>query len=58
MALATSGTAAQKEKVAGALWNLASNAENQVAIARAGGIASLVALATSGTAAQKENCPW
>ena len=39
---------------AGALRNLAVNADNNVAIASAGGIAPLVALARDGTEAQKE----
>ena len=45
---------AQKEHAARALGSLAVNADNAVAIARAGGIAPLVALATSGTDGQKE----
>ena len=49
-----SGTDMQKEQAAGALQNLALNADNKVAIAQAGGIAPLVALAKSGTDAQKK----
>ena len=44
----------QKEKAAGALQNLAVNADNKVAIAKAGGISPLVALAYDGTDVQKE----
>ena len=44
----------QKEKAAGALQNLAVNADNKVAIAKAGGISPLVALAHDGTDVQKE----
>jgi len=36
------------------LWRLAENADNQVAIAKAGGIAPLVALARDGTDGQKK----
>ena len=45
LALVRGGSEAQKEEAAGALMNLAANAENQVAIARAGGIEPLLALA-------------
>ena len=54
VALARDGTDRQKQWAAGALWNLALNADNQVAIARAGGIEPLVALARDGTDGQKE----
>ena len=50
--LRSSGVAA--ERAAKALANLASNADSQVAIARAGGIDPLVALARNGTDGQKE----
>jgi hypothetical protein len=63
--LVQSGTDGQKEQGAGALWNLSFNAENQIAIAQAGGIATLVTLVQSGTDGQKEhaagalwNCYW
>ena len=52
--LAHGGTNGQKEQAAAALGNLAFNADNQVAIAKAGGIAPLVALARDGTKKQKE----
>ena len=54
VAMARDGTDEQKEEAAGALGNLAHNADNQVAIARAGGIAPLVAMARGGTDGQKE----
>ena len=44
----------QKVEAAAALRNLARNADNQVAIAKAGGIAPLVALARDGTEKQNE----
>ena len=53
VALARDGTDGEKERAAAALANLAHNADNQVAIAKAGGIAPLVALAR-GTNGQKE----
>jgi vacuolar protein 8 len=43
-----------KERAAGALWNLAANAEYQVLIVQAGAIAPLVTLVQSGTDGQKE----
>ena len=49
VALARDGTDGEKERAAAALANLAHNADNQVAIAKAGGIAPLVALARGGT---------
>ena len=49
-----SGDAAGKAAAAGALRNLAINADNQVAIAAAGAVAPLVALARGGDAAGKE----
>jgi len=49
-----SGGERQKEEAAGALWNLALNADNHVSIAVAGGIPPLVALARDGTDRQKE----
>ena len=49
-----SGTDAGKEKAAGALRNLAANADNQIAIATKGGIEPLIALVKSGTDAGKE----
>ena len=52
--LVQSGTAGQKEQAAGALGNLAINAENKVLIAQAGAIAPLVTLVQSGTDGQKE----
>jgi hypothetical protein len=56
VALARGGTDAQKESAAAALANLAADsADNQAAIARAGGIEPLVALARGGTDAQKES---
>ena len=55
MALARGGTEKQKENAAAALWMLAINDDNQVAIARAGGIEPLVALARGGTEKQKEH---
>ena len=51
---ARDGTNVQKESAAAALRNLANNADNMVAIAKAGGIAPLVALARDGTDVQKE----
>ena len=54
MALARGGTDGQKEQVARALRSLAINADNQVAIAAAGGIPPLVALARGGTGKQKK----
>ena len=53
MALLSSGDAEGKAKAAGALWNLAVNDDNQVAIAAAGGILPLVALLSSGDAKGK-----
>jgi len=50
-----SGTDVGKEYVAGALWNLAVNADNQIAIATKGGIEPLIALVKSGTDAGKQN---
>ena len=44
-----SGTQAQKTGAARSLMNLAVDADNKAAIARAGGIEPLVALARSGT---------
>uniref|UniRef100_A0A7S3TBT1 Uncharacterized protein n=1 Tax=Emiliania huxleyi TaxID=2903 RepID=A0A7S3TBT1_EMIHU len=44
----------RKEQAAAALAKLARNADNRVAIAKAGGIAPLVALARGGTEVQKE----
>ena len=52
--LVQSGTDGQKEYAAGALANLAMNAEYQVLIARAGAILPLVTLVQSGTDGQKE----
>jgi hypothetical protein len=52
--LVQSGTDGQKEYAAGALRNLANNAENKVVIAQAGAIAPLVTLVQSGTDGQKE----
>ena len=50
-----SGGDRQKEEAARELWKLASNSDNnKVAIARAGGIAPLVALVGDGTDGQKE----
>jgi len=54
VALARGGSDGQKEAAAGALANLAWNADNQVAIAQAGGIPPLVALARGGSDGQKE----
>ena len=53
--LVQSGTDGQKEHAAGALANLALNAEHQVLIAQAGAIAPLVTLAQSGTDGQMEH---
>jgi vacuolar protein 8 len=53
--LVQSGTDRQKEHAAGALQNLAANAENKVLIAQAGAIAPLVTLVQSGTAGQKKH---
>ena len=50
-----SGGDGQKKEGAAALARLARNADNQVAIAAAGGIAPLVALARGGTDGQKEH---
>ena len=50
-----SGSAVAKENAAAALWNLALNADNQVAIAHAGGIAPLVELTRSGSAVAQLN---
>ena len=49
-----SGGERQKEEAAGELWSLACIIDNQVAIAKAGGIAPLVALARDGSDGQKE----
>ena len=49
-----SGSARTQEKAAAELRNLAVNADNQVAIAQAGGIAPLVELTRSGSAGAKE----
>ena len=49
-----SGSARTQEKAAAELRNLAVNADNQVAIAQAGGIAPLVELTRSGSAYAKE----
>ena len=54
VALARDGTDGEKERAAAALANLAHNADNQVAIAKVGGIAPLVALASGDTDGQKE----
>ena len=51
----SSGDEMGKEEAAGALRNLAINADNKVAIAKAGGIEPLVALARDGTAGAKEH---
>ena len=54
--LRAGGTEAQKEEAAVALAKIAlNNADNKVAIARAGGIEPLVALARGGTEKQKEH---
>ena len=53
VALALDGTDEQKTTAAGALRNLAANADNQLAISQAGGIAPLLALARDGTNEQK-----
>ena len=45
----------EEQTAARALWNLAANADNKIAIAQAGGIPPLVALVRDGTAAQKAN---
>ena len=47
------GTERQKISAAVALWSLAANADNKIAIAQAGGIPPLVALVRDGTDAQK-----
>ena len=47
------GKPVAREQAAGALWNLATNEENQVAIAAAGGIAPLVTLVKKGTPGAK-----
>ena len=47
-------TAVQKEKAVGALWALSFNADNQVAIAKAGGIAPLIDLLKNGTTAKQK----
>ena len=52
--LARSGTNEQKECAAGALFHLAGNADNGIAIGCGGGIAPLIELARAGTAEQKE----
>ena len=52
VALAGSGMPGARKASAGALWSLAKNADNKVAIAAAGGIAPLVALAGSGGVAR------
>ena len=54
MALARGTDGQKKENAAAALANLACNADNQVAIAKEGGIAPLVALARGGTDGQKK----
>ena len=56
MALLRDGSAVGKEKAAGALWNLAVNADNKVAIAKEeGALAALVALLREGSAVGKDN---
>ena len=54
VALATSGSELQKVNAGAALGALAFNGDNQVAIAKAGGIAPLVALATLGSEKEKD----
>ncbi len=54
VALVRSGTAGDREEAAGALWNLAYDAANRVAIAAAGAIPPLVALVTNGAAGGQE----
>ena len=55
MALLREGSAVGKEDAAGALWSLAVNADNQVAIAKEeGALAALVALLREGSAVGKE----
>ena len=53
VALVRDGTDDQKQYAAGALRNLAKNADNQILIAKAGGIPPLVALGRDGTDSQK-----
>ena len=53
VALVRDGTDAQKKNAAAALWNLAVNDDNEIAIAKAGGIPPLVALIRDGNDAQK-----
>ena len=53
VALARDGTGEQKTAAAGALRNLAANADNQLAISQAGGIKPLLALARDGTDEQR-----
>ena len=55
MALVRDGIAEQKQFAAAALWALAANADNQIAIAQAGGIPPLVVLVRDGNDAQKSN---
>ena len=47
-------TDGQKERAAGALWNLATNDKHSVAISAAGGVEFLIALARDGTEEQKK----
>jgi vacuolar protein 8 len=58
VALVRDGTDAQKEHAVWALGWLAFNADNQIAIAKAGGIPPLVALIRDGTDAQKAHAVW
>ena len=52
------GTERQKISAAVALWSLAANADNKIAIAQAGGIPPLVALVRDGTDDQKKYAAW
>ena len=59
VALVRDGNAAQKESAAESLRKIAATcADNQIAIAEAGGIPPLVALIRDGNAAQKEHAAW
>jgi vacuolar protein 8 len=53
VALICDGNDAQKASAAAALWGLANCDDNQIPIAKAGGIPPLVALIRDGNAAQK-----
>ena len=58
VALARNGTDEQKARAAHALWTLAFDNADNIAIAQAGGIPALVALARDGTTSRRHMQPW